>query len=103
MLVVGSASLNERNSVPRVAFTPHLKRHLDCPIQDVSGRTLAETLGNVFAENPQLRSYILDDQGSLRQHVVIFIDDQVVQDRGKLSDAVLPASEIYVMQALSGG
>ena len=102
-LVVGSASLNMRNSVPRVAFTSHLKRHLDCPTQDVTGCTLAEALENVFAENPRLRSYILDDQGRLRQHVVIFIDDQVVQDRPKLSDTVLPTSEIYVMQALSGG
>ena len=83
--------------------TPHLKRHLDCPTQDVAGRTLAETLENVFTENSRLRSYILDDQSRLRQHVVIFIDDQVVQDRVKLSDAVLTTSEIYVMQALSGG
>ena len=89
--------------MPRVVFTSHLKRHLDCPTQDVDGRTLAETLKHVFVENPRLRSYILDDQSRLRQHVVIFIDDQVVQDRGKLSDAVLPTSEIYVMQALSGG
>ncbi len=89
--------------MPRVVFTSHLKRHLDCPTQDVAGQTLLETLESVFAENPRLRSYLLDDQSRLRQHVVIFIDDQVVQDRVKLSDAVFPASEIYVMQALSGG
>jgi len=103
MLVVDPLWLSERNSVPRIAFTSHLKRHLDCPTRVVAGGTLAEALGNVFTENLRLRSYILDDQNRLRQHVVIFIDDEIVQDRTKLSDAVSPTSEIYVMQALSGG
>lgn len=89
--------------MPRVVFTPHLKRHLDCPDRDVGGGTVREALQQVFAENEKLRGYILDDLARLRQHVVIFIDGNTIQDRLHLSDPVTGNSEIYVMQALSGG
>jgi sulfur-carrier protein len=89
--------------MPRVVFTPHLQRHVDSPPRQAEGRTLREVLENVFAENPKLKGYILDDQQRLRKHVIVFIDNVVVTDRAGLSDAVTPESEIHVMQALSGG
>jgi hypothetical protein len=87
----------------RVAFTRNLERHVPCPAVEAAGSTLREVLDRVFAENPRLRGYVLDEQGGLRKHMVIFIDGQQVLDRSRLSDVVAPASEIYVMQALSGG
>jgi sulfur carrier protein ThiS len=39
----------------------------------------------------------------VRHHVVIFVDGTSVRDRRTLSDPVSSGSEIYVMQALSGG
>jgi hypothetical protein len=46
---------------------------------------------------------VLDDQGRLRRHVHVFVDGVLVADRERLSDPVGPASELHVMQALSGG
>ena len=89
--------------MPRVNFTPNLRKHLDCPPQQVDAATLRQALDAVFVENPRLRGYILDDQRRLRQHVVVFVDNVVITDRITLSDAVRPDSEVYVMQALSGG
>ena len=89
--------------MPSVHFTPNLRKHIDCPTKLVQGKTVREALDAVFAENTQLRSYILDDQHRLRKHVVIFIDEQTIVDREKLSDTVREDSEVYVMQALSGG
>jgi hypothetical protein len=60
-------------------------------------------LDEAFRRNPSLRGYILDERGAVRHHVAIFVDGQLLRDRVKLSDAVSPDSEIYVMQALSGG
>lgn len=77
--------------------------HLECPEVLVDGSSLREALENVFEKNPKLRGYVLDDQSRLRQHVVIFIDDQVIQDRAKQTDSLQDDSEVYVMQALSGG
>ena len=67
------------------------------------GGTVGEVLGRVFADNPRLRTYVLDDQGALRKHMMIFVDGKQLVDRERLSDPVGPAAEIYVMQALSGG
>lgn len=89
--------------MPQLAFTPNLQRHLDCPPRAVAGATVAAALRAVFADNPRLRGYVLDDQDRLRQHVAIFVDGRMITDRVHLSDAVRESSEIFVMQALSGG
>ena len=84
-------------------FTPNLKRHVDCPDVAAEGATVREVLDRVFADHPRLRGYVVDERGVLRKHMVIFVDGRQIADREHLSDAVLPASELYVMQALSGG
>ncbi len=89
--------------MPYVVFTSNLKRHVDCPDVDVAGATVRESLDQVFAEHPKLRGYVVDEQGRLRKHMVIFVDGKPASDRTELSDAVNVDSEIYVMQALSGG
>lgn len=89
--------------MPTVTFTPNLRKHLDCPPSEVEGVTVREALDAVFTENARLRGYILDDQSRLRKHVMIFVDNEVIRDRSQLSDVVMPESEVYVMQALSGG
>ena len=87
----------------RVAFTRNLERHLDCPETQIDAATLREAFDAVFRLHPAIRSYILDDQQALREHVVVFLDGEPIRDRRGLTDAVGPDSEIYVMQALSGG
>jgi sulfur-carrier protein len=89
--------------VATVSFTPNLERHVECPTQDIGGGTVRAVLDAVFAANPRLRGYVLDDQGALRRHMMVFVDGQQIQDREGLSDPVRAASDIYVMQALSGG
>jgi sulfur-carrier protein len=86
-----------------VVFTPNLRRHVECPTTAVPGGTVREVLDAVFTSNPRLRGYVLDDQGALRRHMVVFVDGQQVADRVGLGDPVGPSAEVYVMQALSGG
>jgi sulfur carrier protein ThiS len=62
-----------------------------------------EVLDAVFADNARARGYVLDEQGALRHHMVIFVDGDQIKDRTHLSDTVSPEGEVYVMQALSGG
>lgn len=54
----------------KVVFTANLQRHLACPVQQASGETVRAVLRAVFAENPKLRGYILDDQERVRKSVV---------------------------------
>ena len=87
----------------RVMFTANIQRHVVCPDAEAFGRSVREVLDGVLAENPQARSYVLDDQAGLRKHMNIFVDGRMIRDRAKLSDPVHENSRIHVMQALSGG
>jgi sulfur-carrier protein len=87
----------------KVNFTANLVRHVDCPSVEVPGATVREALAAVFNENPRLKTYVVDEQFSLRRHMGIIVDGQIVIDRKKLSDPVGANSEVYVLQALSGG
>ncbi|MEQ9607614.1 MAG: MoaD/ThiS family protein [Kiloniellaceae bacterium] len=89
--------------MPHVTFTANLQRHLDVPSLEVGGTNVGEVLEAVFAQKPLLRSYIVDDQGRLRRHVNVFVNAQMIADRGGLGDAVRPDDEVFVFQALSGG
>jgi hypothetical protein len=81
----------------KVVFTPNIQRHVS------PGRTVREVLENIFLENSQARSYVLDDQSGLRKHMTIFLDGRMIRDRARLGDTVTETSTIYVLQALSGG
>jgi hypothetical protein len=89
--------------VARIVFTQNLQRHVPCPPTSAPGHTVREILDHVFADNPRLRGYVVDERGSLRKHMSIFVDGELITDRRTLSDSVETDSEIYVMQALSGG
>ena len=89
--------------MPRVLFTPQLKRFLDVPEVRTEATTLRAALDASFAGNPRLAGYVLDEQGHLRANVVIFIDGRRCQDRIVLDDPLAPDSTVHVLQALSGG
>ncbi|MCO5396955.1 MoaD/ThiS family protein [Ralstonia soli] len=84
-------------------FAASIQRHIATPEREVDARTLGEALEAVFADQPRLRGYILDDQNALRKHLAVFIDGQPVRDRERLSDPLDKASRVYVIQALTGG
>jgi sulfur-carrier protein len=90
-------------AVAEVAFTPNLARHVECARREAPGASVREVLDGVFADNPRLRGYVVDERGALRKHMIVFVDGRQITDREQLSDPVAPGSELYVMQALSGG
>ncbi len=89
----------------RVAFTPNLQRHVDCPPADVEieGATVRQVLDAVFAEHERLRGYVLDECGSLRKHMTIFVNGVQISDRVSLTDSLPAECEIFIFQALSDG
>lgn len=89
--------------MPHIAFTAQLQRFTETPALDTCASTLAEALAEAFQCNPRLKPYILDEQGHLRPHVVVFIEDRRAQDRTGLSDPLRDTDRIYVLQALTGG
>ena len=51
--------------MPIVYFTSHLQHFIDCPALEIAGDNVRTVLDKVFALNPKLRSYVLDDQAPL--------------------------------------
>ncbi len=90
--------------MPTVHFTQALRRFFnDLDSVETSEQSITSILEYIDQQWPGIRDYIVDDQGKLRQHVNIFIDGELIQDREGLSDPVSPKSEVYFFQALSGG
>ena len=90
--------------MPTVKFTYALKRFFPGLRQTpATGTSLSDIIEEMEKQYPGIRGYVLDDQGQLRKHVNIFIDGNMIRDKTKLSDPFTENSEIYIMQALSGG
>jgi hypothetical protein len=86
-----------------VRFTQNIQRLVSCPTREVPGTTLRAVLDQYFRDNERARGYVLDEIGRVRQHMVVFIDGELVRDRDGLSDPVAATAVIDVIQALSGG
>jgi molybdopterin converting factor small subunit len=67
---------------------------------DASGTTVDEVLLDLDRQFPGFRFRMVDEQGRLRQHMKVFVDTDMVRD---LTTDVTKATEITLMQALSGG
>jgi predicted phage tail protein len=90
----------------RVELARHLYRffpHLEGKELNVDATTAAEVVNALEKIAPGFAFYICDERGSLRQHVNIFVEEELIADRNALSDRVKPDSRVYIMQALSGG
>jgi hypothetical protein len=89
--------------VALLTFTRNLERHVACPAETVSGATVHELFEGYFGAHPEVRGYVVDERGALRKHINVFVDGEQLRDRTRLSDAIAAESQVYVMQALSGG
>jgi hypothetical protein len=90
--------------MPLVKFTRNLQRFFpDLKPLQVEGRTAAEVMTALERACPGLTAYFVDDQGALREHVNLFIGEELLSDRQRLTDPVEENQPIYIMQALSGG
>lgn len=86
-----------------VHFTAHLATLVPADGVETEAGTVGAALDQVFAANDQARGYVLDEQGRLRKHVCIFLDGERLAHAAALAAPLRSQSEIYVMQALSGG
>lgn len=67
---------------------------------DATGTTVAEVLADLDRQFPGIRFRVVDEQGRLRQHMKVFVNEDVRRD---LATPLSPDDEMTLMQALSGG
>ncbi len=90
-------------AVVRVEFAASLRRHVDCPPQQVAAGSLRVVLEEALLAAPALTHYVFDDQRAVRKHVAVFLNREMVLDRVNLDRPVIPGDHVLVIQALTGG
>jgi sulfur-carrier protein len=87
-----------------VTFTPHLKRFFpELAEGNIEAATVRELVDALDRRYPGFASYLVDEAGRLRRHVNIFVGEEPIRDRDELRDALGPGTEVFIVQALSGG
>ncbi|MBX3186353.1 MAG: MoaD/ThiS family protein [Labilithrix sp.] len=90
--------------MPHVSFTRHLQRFFPTLAEgDVPGGTVREIVDELERRYPGLASYLTDETGKVRRHVNIFVGEEPIRDRDRLTDPLAPGDEVFILQALSGG
>ena len=81
-----------------------LRVHVEAPATvAVSGESAREAIDELVRLHPGLDRFVLDDARRLRRHVNIFINDEQIADRDRLSDPVSDGDRIHILPAVSGG
>ena len=87
-----------------IKFTYALKRfYPDLNDIEVEVKNVNEVLEKIDVKYSGIKNYLVDDSGALRKHVNIFVNGELILDREKMTDTVDNKSEVFIMQALSGG
>lgn len=92
--------------MPTVEMTRHLYRffpQLEHRSIKVAAGSVAEVLVAVNEIVPGFSDYLVDEQGALRRHVHIAINNSVIIDRERLREHVAEDDTLFIFQALSGG
>jgi sulfur-carrier protein len=66
---------------------------------ELEGSTVAEVLKALEQRHPDVRGWILDEHGQIREHINVFVN----REYGREDTAVLESDRLHVLPAISGG
>ena len=69
-------------------------------VVEAEGATVGEVLADLDRHYPGIRFRMVDEQGRMRPHMKVFVNEEAVRE---LDAAVDAGDEVTIMQALSGG
>jgi len=70
---------------------------------EASGKTLADVFADIDRRHPGFRARVLDDRGTIRSYVNVYVGDTDARGSGGLETAVPDGSEVMVIPAMAGG
>lgn len=68
-----------------------------------AGATVGEVLDAVYAEHPDLRERICDEDGELRRFVNVYVGGEDIRYLDGLDTPVADGGEVQVLPAVAGG
>ena len=66
---------------------------------ELEGATVAEALRALERDHPDVRGWILDEHGAIREHINVFVN----KEYGQEATAVGERDQLHVIPAISGG
>lgn len=72
-------------------------------MMDLDARSLSEAFSRMEERVPGLSGRILDDQGRVRRHVMIFVNDERVEGGDPSRVPLRPGDRLHVVPSVSGG
>jgi sulfur-carrier protein len=66
---------------------------------ELDGATVGEVLQALEREHPDVKGWILDERGLIREHINVFVN----KDYGREDTAVGAQDRLHVLPAISGG
>ena len=86
--------------MPRVILTGSIRQHAGgLGMVEVGGQTAGAAVEALEAAYPGLRGWVVDERGSLRRHVRLFLRQGAVS----LDTPLGPDDELHIVAAISGG
>jgi molybdopterin synthase sulfur carrier subunit len=70
---------------------------------EASGATIADVIEDLEARHPGIRARLLDDGGSLRRFVNVYLDDEDVRFLDGLKTPVPEGAQLSIIPAVAGG
>ena len=65
----------------------------------VAGATVTELLRGLESEHPSVSGWILDERGSIRRHINVFVNGE----RGDEETSVAAGDRVEILPAITGG
>lgn len=88
----------------KVHFTSHLEMFFPkLKSLDMNADYLDELLHKINQLFPGIIDYILEENGEIRLHVNIFLDQEIIINKKNIHLSLKDVKEVFIMQSLSGG
>jgi len=67
---------------------------------EAQGTTLGQLLNDLDRQFPGMRFRMIDEQGRIREHIRLFVDQELTPDLGRVLQG---GEELHIICAISGG
>lgn len=86
----------------KVFLTANLKKYYPTASFEAKASSIKKLIQDMDQTKPGFAHYILEDDGSIRRHVNIFVNHKVIE-KNQTHLFLKEGDEVHIMQALSGG
>lgn len=70
---------------------------------DLDGGTVADVMSQLADRFPELKKHLFADDGSVRNFVMVFVNEDDIRDKDNMKTALSDGDEVAIVPAIAGG